>query len=117
MASTILLQAEAENELRNLEPAKTLLKKIRNRAGLGNPVSTSKEDLRLEIEKERRLELAFEGYRWFDLVRTGRVIEVMQSCTDVQRTYAARLTENRLIWPIPQTELDQNDLLIQNPGY
>lgn len=117
LASTILLQAEAENELGNLEPAKTLLKKVRNRAGLGNPVSTTKEDLRLEIEKERRLELAFEGYRWFDLVRTGRAIEVMQSCTDVQRTYAAKLTENRLIWPIPQTELDQNDLLIQNAGY
>lgn len=117
LASTILLQAEAENELGNLETAKTLLKKIRNRAGLGNPVSMSKEQLRLEIEKERRLELAFEGYRWFDLVRTGRAIEVMQSCTDIQSTYAARLTENRLIWPIPQTELDQNDLLIQNVGY
>jgi hypothetical protein len=117
LASTILLQAEAENELGNLEPAKTLLKKIRNRAGLGNPVSTSKEQLRLEIEKERRLELAFEGYRWFDLVRTGRAIEVMQSCSDHQSGYAVKLNENRLIWPIPQTELDQNDLLIQNAGY
>jgi hypothetical protein len=117
LASTILLQAEAENELDNLEPAKTLLKKIRNRAGLGNPTSTTKELLRLEIEKERRLELAFEGYRWFDLVRTGRAIQVMQSCSDHQSGYAVRLNENRLIWPIPQTELDQNDLLIQNAGY
>lgn len=117
IASSILLLAEAENELGNIAAAQAQLNRIRTRAGLANTTATTKEDLRLAIETERRLELAFEGYRWFDLVRTGRAIPVMQSCSDHQSTYGARLTESRLIWPIPQTELDQNELLTQNEGY
>lgn len=117
LASTILLQAEAENELDNLEGARTLLNKVRLRAKLSATPANNKNDMRLAIEQERRLELAFEGYRWFDLVRTGRAIEVMQACTDHQSTYAQRLTVNRYIWPIPQNELDQNELLTQNEGY
>jgi len=117
LASTILLQAEAENELDNIGAAKLLVNKVRTRAKLGDVTATNKVDMRLAIEKERRLELAFEGYRWFDLVRTGRAIEVMQNCSDHQSSFAANLTEKRYIWPVPQTELDQNDLLTQNPGY
>jgi starch-binding outer membrane protein, SusD/RagB family len=117
LASNILLQAEAENELNNPDAAKVLLNKVRTRAGLANTTASTKEEIRIAIERERRLELAFEGYRWFDLVRTGRAIEVMKSCSDHQSTYAARLTPQRLFWPVPQTELDQNDLLTQNEGY
>ncbi len=117
IASSILLLAEAENELGNVSAAQTQLNRIRTRAGLANTSSSTKEDLRIAIETERRLELAFEGYRWFDLVRTGRAIPVMQSATDHQKDYGARLTTTRLVWPIPQTELDQNELLIQNEGY
>lgn len=117
LASTILLQAEADTELNNISDAQTLLNKIRKRAGLANTTAATQADLRLAIENERRFELAFEGYRWFDLVRTGRAIQVMQNTTDHQKGYAVRLNENKLIWPIPQTEMDQNDLLIQNTGY
>jgi hypothetical protein len=117
LASTILLQAEAENELGNLSAAKTLVNKIRTRAGLGSSAANSKDDMRLAIEKERRLELAFEGYRWFDLVRTGRALAVMQSASDIHSTYSANLNEKRYIWPIPQSEIDQNEFLTQNPGY
>lgn len=117
LASNILLQAEAENELNNPEAARTLLNRVRTRAGLSNTNASTKEEIRLAIERERRLELAFEGYRWFDLVRTGRAIDVMRASTDHQSIFAARLTPQRLIWPIPQNELDQNDLLTQNEGY
>lgn len=117
LASTILLAAEAENELGNLAEAKALMNKIRTRAGLTGTTAASKEEMRTALETERRLELAFEGYRWFDLLRTGRAITVMQNCSDQQKNYGLRLTENRLIWPVPQTELDQNDLLTQNYGY
>lgn len=117
LASTVLLHAEAENELGNLSAAQGLINKIRTRAGLANTTAASQAEMRTALETERRLELAFEGYRWFDLLRTGRAITVMQSSTDHQSTYGTRLTQNRLIWPIPQTELDQNDLLTQNQGY
>ena len=117
LASNILLQAEAENELGNLNEAKTLLNKVRIRAGLTATTANTKEEMRLALENERRLELAFEGYRWFDLVRTGRAIAVMQACSDHQKGFAVRLNNNKLIWPIPQNELDQNDLLKQNEGY
>jgi hypothetical protein len=117
LASNILLQAEAENELGNADAAKTLLNKIRIRAGLTATTATTKDEIRLALEKERRLELAFEGYRWFDLVRTGRAITVMQACSDHQKNYGAKMSNKNLIWPVPQNELDQNDLLNQNAGY
>lgn len=117
LPEAILLLAEAENELGNTARAKELLNQIRNRVELPNTTATSKDNVRLAIEKEHRLEFAFEGKRWFDLKRRGRIIPVMKACSDHQRDYAARLNENRLVWPIPQNERDQNSKLVQNPGY
>ena len=59
------------------------------------------------ILNERKLELAFEGHRWHDLVRTGRAVSTLDGLNDEFRTR----------WPIPQGELDANQLLEQNPGY
>ncbi|MCD7971596.1 MAG: RagB/SusD family nutrient uptake outer membrane protein [Candidatus Azobacteroides sp.] len=118
LAHIILLQAEAENELGNLAKAKELLNSVRNRAKLGDTPANDQVSLRLAIENERRLELAFEGYRWFDLKRTGRLYEVMRSCSDVQKNYASNLSStDKWIWPIPQSELDLNENLTQNKGY
>lgn len=61
------------------------------------------------ILNERRLELAFEGHRWHDLVRTGRALTVLAG--------NGLRDEFRTRWPIPQDELDANQLLEQNPGY
>lgn len=114
----MLLQAEAENELGNLAKAKELVNAIRHRAKLGDTPANDKASMRLAVEKERRLELAFEGYRWYDLKRTGRLYEVMSNATDTQKSYAHRLTNmNKWIWPIPQSEIDLNPNLEQNPGY
>jgi hypothetical protein len=118
LADIILLKAEALNELGDVVGAAQLVNQIRNRVDLPNTTASTKEQMRLAIEKERRLELAFEGHRWFDLKRTGRAIEVMNSMTGPDGSnFGYNLTPNGLFWPIPQSELDKNELLTQNPGY
>ena len=118
LADILLLKAEALNETGDLAGAADLVNVIRSRAKLASTTANSQSAMRLAIEKERRLELAFEGVRWFDLKRTGRAIEVMNSAVgpnDVPLGY--HLTQNRLVFPIPQAELDKNTKLVQNPGY
>lgn len=118
LADIILLKAEALNELGDVSGAAALVNQIRSRAGLPNTTASSQADMRLAIEKERRLELAFEGIRWFDLKRNGRAIEVINNAVDGNgQKMGYNLTENRLVWPIPQGEMDINSSLVQNPGY
>lgn len=80
---------------------------IRKRAGLPDLPATvdTREALIDAILRERRLEFAFEGFRFFDLRRTGRAQSVLG------------IAPNRLLFPIPQGELDVNPALVQNPGY
>ncbi|SHF88245.1 RagB/SusD family nutrient uptake outer membrane protein [Dysgonomonas macrotermitis] len=117
LPEAILLLAEAENELGNLNEAKNQINKVRARAELANTTATSKDNMRLAIENENRFEFAFEGKRWMDLKRRNRFKQVMQSCTDHQSEFASRISDEKLIWPIPQSELDLNANLTQNPGY
>ena len=87
LADVILMQAEALNEagFPNAD-AFTLLNRVRSRAGLPAKTSTdtdanlkiaSQTEFRTAIAQERRIELAFENHRWFDLIRTGQAITVM----------------------------------------
>jgi len=118
LADVLLMKAEALNESGDLQGAADLVNQVRTRVKLPNTTAANQSDMRLAIEKERRLELAFEGVRWYDLKRTGRAIEVMNNAVgpnDVPIGY--HLTQNRLVWPIPQAELDKNTKLVQNPGY
>ena len=118
LADIILLKAEALNETGDVNGAAQLVNQIRNRVGLSNTAASTKEQMRLAFEKERRLELAFEGHRWFDLKRNDRAIDVVNSMTGPDgNVFGYNLTQNGLLWPIPQSELDKNDLLTQNPGY
>ncbi|NJC25630.1 RagB/SusD family nutrient uptake outer membrane protein [Neolewinella antarctica] len=112
LADVILLAAEANAELNNLDLAKNQLNQVRRRVGLGDITTNDQNTLKTAIQRERRLELAFEGHRWFDLKRTGRAIEVMNA---LNRGYD--VTEQKLLLPIPQSEIDRNPSLIQNPGY
>lgn len=78
---------------------------IRNRASL---VNYSGSDLAGEILVQRRLEFAFEGHRWFDLVRTGNATSVLG------------ISENHTLFPIPKAEITNNNSINendQNPGY
>ncbi|MGE5317043.1 MAG: RagB/SusD family nutrient uptake outer membrane protein [Chloroflexota bacterium] len=118
LADIILLKAEALNETGDITGAAQLVDMIRSRVDLANTTADTQEGMRLAIEKERRLELAFEGQRWFDLKRTGRAIEVMSNLKGPDgESLNYPVNENRLWWPIPQSELDNNTKLVQNPGY
>lgn len=112
LADVILLQAEAMNETGS--PATTvlpLLDDLRIRAGLAvlDPATINTQSLvRQAIADERRLELAFEGHRWFDLVRTGSVDAEMGEAVN----------SNYHVFPIPVSEvLATKGVITQNPGY
>jgi hypothetical protein len=118
LADIILLKAEALNAAGDVAGAAELVNQIRTRVQLPNTTAANQADMRLAIEKERRLELAFEGHRWFDLKRNGRAIEVMTNAVGSDGSpFGYALSENSLLWPIPQGELDINTKLTQNPGY
>lgn len=116
-ADVLLLYAEALNETGKPADALPYLNQIRKRVGLADKAITTQADMRLAIEQERRVELAFEGHRWFDLVRTGRALPVLQVKATAIGIKTA-LSENNLIFPIPQSQIDINSTKIkQNPGY
>ncbi len=118
LADILLLKAEALNELGDLNGAAGLVNQIRARVSLGPTNANTQAAMRLAIEKERRLELAFEGVRWYDLKRTGRAIEVINNAKGADgNPIGYMLNQQRLVWPIPQAELDKNANLTQNPGY
>jgi hypothetical protein len=76
-AEVLLFLAEALNEQGKPADAATYLNQVRARAGLAATKAASQADMREAIFKERRVELAFENKRWFDLTRTGRVKEII----------------------------------------
>ena len=79
--------------------------------------STS-NDLLLAIEKERRVELAFENHRWFDLVRTGRAKDVMTAEQKFDGYSDFTWSDDALAYPIPMTVMQSNPgKIIQNKGY
>lgn len=114
-ADVILMYAEALNQNGKTAEACKYLNMTRSR-GFGyqttetSPVdlqTTDKAQFALMVEQERRVELAFENHRWFDLIRTGRAVEVMKS-------KGFSLNETNLICPIPQKQIDVNPKLTQN---
>jgi hypothetical protein len=118
LADILLLKAEALNENGDVAGAAALVNQIRARVSLTATPASDQASMRLAIEKERRLELAFEGHRWYDLKRTGRAIEVINNAKGPGGiSLGYQLDQNRLLWPIPQTELDKNSKLVQNSGY
>ena len=128
-ADVLLMYAEALNEQNaaNIATAVTYVNRVRTRAGLTSLVAASltQASLRLAIEKERRIELNMESQRWFDLVRTGRAIDVMNNHF---KNYSIKLNASspivqidthNLLFPIPISEINTvgSSLLPQNPGY
>lgn len=78
-ADVLLMYAECLNETGNTASAADYLNQVRTRAGLADTTASTKEEMDKAIEHERMLELCFEGHRWYDLVRRGRITEVMES--------------------------------------
>lgn len=115
----ILMKAEALNELNRTSEAIPLLNQIRLRAGLGDTPAVSQDDVRKAIWKERRVELAFEFDRFFDLVRTGQAKEAFAADKSEFFPNGRTFTEDRNeLFPIPASFLLQAEgMSKQNPGY
>lgn len=95
------------------------LNRIRNRARLPNYNAATDGSLDLAIERERGLELMFEGHRWFDLARTGRALTVLASVprTNSPTAPARLMNAGRQVMPIPNADLLNNTNLVQNSAY
>ncbi|MEZ4983687.1 MAG: RagB/SusD family nutrient uptake outer membrane protein [Saprospiraceae bacterium] len=117
-ADILLIAAEALNETDQTGQALVYLNRVRARARgnsttlLPNVTTTDPALLRERIWRERRVELAMEQHRWFDLVRQGRAASVMQA---LGKNFVVNQHE---LFPIPQQEIDLSaGALSQNQGW
>lgn len=113
-ADVLLMHAECALETGNLTEALDKLEMVRNRARGGNTsvlpkiTTTDVTELRNKIHFERRIELAMEWERFFDLVRWDEAKDAIPNF----------VVGKHELFPIPQTEIDKSEgVLTQNPGY
>lgn len=135
-ADVYLMYAETLNELAQTTPALVPLNKVRNRAGLQDLEvawgrTPTQAELRAELLDERMRELGGEGWRWFDLKRTGTLVARVQLHDNPRSHYvpingasdphpAQNISDHNNLYPIPLSELQTNQALSltdQNPGY
>lgn len=108
----LLIKAEVENELNDTTASKIALNQLRQRAGLAPVNAISQASMRDKVYKERRVEMAFEHDRMFDLRRTGRAAAVLQA---LGKPF---ITPKHNLFPIPQRQIDlSGNRIMQNPGY
>jgi hypothetical protein len=114
-ADVLLMEAEAMNELGQTAPAAAPLNLVRERAGLPDiATGLSQDNFRTAVLHERRMELAFEGQRWFDLIRINKGQYGLDFLHSIGHTNAAA---KNLLLPIPLLEIQANPNLRQNTGY
>lgn len=118
-AEVVLFYAEAQNELTgpgdasDASSAYTAINKIRNRAGISNlTTGLSKDQFRDSLYLERRREFAYEDIRWFDLIRTKRLVTELKKYTD-----KVNVSDKNYLLAIPTHEISLNPKLTQNPGW
>ena len=106
LAEQYLIRAEARAKQGKIEGAIADLNAIRQRSHVAKyDGSTAQNDVIAAIDQERRIELAFEPHRWFDLVRTNRAVEVLG------------IDSHYTLFPIPNTDVLVDEDLEQNKGY
>jgi len=139
-AEVLLNYAEAYNESKGPDSAYVVLKALRARAGIqagpdgmyGLAVGMGQTQMRTAIQLERRLELAYEGFRFWDVRRwkiagteenrTFHGMKVIRSGSAVTYNIFAILPQHSFsprmyLWPLPQQEIGKSKDLVQNPGY
>jgi hypothetical protein len=122
-ADILLQYAEAQNEADGSpsDAAYSCINMIRARAGLPALDGLSQDAFRKAVWKERWHELAFENKIWFDMARTRRALNMttgeFDSYVGHTFTYGPVLGERELLFPIPTSEMKNNRMLTQNPGY
>lgn len=118
-ADVLLMYAEVLNDQAGTPPTQAvdMLNRIRERAGLPDIHPATKDDFSTALRMEYRREFADEGQYWFFLVRNSEAVPVMNAwfkATGQNKT----ITEQQLVYPIPQTEIDvYPGLYVQNQGY
>jgi len=122
LAEQYLIRAEAEANLGDMVDAARDLNTIRARAGLGlSPTLTASCSLQQAdsaILHERQVELFTEwGHRWFDLIRTGTINNVLGSPGNICQVKGGVWNPTSELFPIPQSEILNDPNLSQNPGY
>jgi hypothetical protein len=141
------MKSECENEINGPAAAYASINKVRERAGIPNVEvvwadavlckhpgkHTSKEGMREIIAQERKIEFAFEGHIFWDMIRTRKAVEEFNSpamgwdknvsAADSRDFFKLKLIQPRMftlrdcLWPLPTSELNKNKQLIQNPGW
>ncbi len=127
LGDVILLYAELLNELSGPTPdAFKYLNMIRSRAGIPEYDSAqlpSKYAFRMAVREERRLELAMENQRWFDLMRWGTAVTTVNDFFSSEVFYSQYdytvnpIAEWQVLLPIPTSVMNINPDVAQNPGY
>ncbi len=125
LAEIYLLHAEALACTNDFKGAADYVNLVRDRVGLaGIPTPTSQDEAIDAILKERRLELAFEGFRFFDLVRhstpeNDRIKKVHDAMNAEDAFWQSRIPMDptHYLLPVPSEALNNNPNLEQNPGY
>lgn len=125
-SEVLLMTAEVINEIDGpTGEAYDYINQVRHRAGL-NPLTPglSQSEFRKAVYHEERVELAFENHRWFNLLRTGRAIEVMTKHGERVKDKQTHMVEPvyviekyKLLFPVPKRLITLNPSVQQNPGY
>lgn len=105
--------------------ARDALNQVRRAANMKAITDTDPGEFSKKVKKERRVELAFEDHRFWDIRRwkMGSVVESIYGVNKVNGTYQKRVIQNRIwkdkmyLYPIPQNEIYANINLTQNPGW
>ncbi|MFT3855918.1 MAG: RagB/SusD family nutrient uptake outer membrane protein [Ilumatobacteraceae bacterium] len=118
-SEVLLIHAEAENELNGpTDKAYASINRVRNRAGLANlTTGLTQDQFRDSVYLERRLELSYEYQRWFDLIREKDASGNGILISSLQTVGKTNVAAKHYLYPIPQTEIDNNPLATQNPGW
>lgn len=138
-AEVLLNYAEAQNEAVGPDASVyDAINKIRNRSNLPNlPSGLSQAEMRNAIYRERRVELCFEAKRFYDIIRLKLATDVLNKDLHGMKIYNSSPGDNSGKWiyevvglnhphvftqkmylnPVPQSVIDQNKKIVQNPGY
>ena len=115
LAEQYLIRAEARAQINDLAGAQADVNAIRERAGLDDIYPPNQIEMLAAVAQERRVELFTEwGHRWLDLKRTDKIDTVMAVITPQK---GGHWDSHQQLYPLPQTELINDQQLVQNPGY
>jgi hypothetical protein len=135
-AEILLNYAEAKYFLGDEPTCREYINMVRSRPGVDMPpVTESGDALLTRLQHERQIELCFEEHRYFDVRRwkiapvelnkLPKRMDIVKNLTTGVKTYTVNtmqqftfvFTDKNYLVPIPQSEIDKNPLLVQNPGY